>query len=153
MIRCRRAVAADVPVLRAMLQALADHDGGDYPVATEQSLLQHGFGARVLFFAAIAERGDTPVGMVIYYPDFSTHRGCPGVYVQDIYVGKSARGAGVGRKLLAFMWLTQDWAAQYITLGVSPDNAEATGFYSRLGFCARGYQVMILAGDDLAALA
>lgn len=152
MIAYHGAVAADVPVLRAMLQALSDHDGGDYAVGSEDTLLQHGFGARPLFHAAIARHGDIAVGMVIYYPDYSTHRGQPGVYVQDIYVDPTARGAGVGRGLLAFMLRDQDWDAQYITLGVSPENAVAAGFYSRLGFRTRGYGILILAGYDLASM-
>ena len=135
-----------------MLQALSDHDGGNSAVGSVQSLLQHGFGARPLFHAAIAEQGGMAVGMVIYYPDYSTHRGQPGIYVQDIYVNNVARGTGIGRGLLAFMLQAQDWDAQYITLGVSPDNAAANRFYSRLGFSARGYQVMILAGPELKTL-
>ena len=146
MITYRSAVAADVPVLHAMLQCLSDHDGGDYTVGSQQSLLQHGFGPRALFHAALAERGGTTVGMVIFYPDFSTHRGQPGVYVQDIYVDDATRGAGVGRGLLGFMLHMQDWEAQYITLGVSPQNAVANRFYDRLGFSGRGYQMMLVAG-------
>lgn len=152
MITYRRATAIDVPSLRVMLQALSDHDGGTYAVASEQSLRDHGFGIRPLFQAAIAEHDGAGVGMVIYYPDYSTHRGEAGVYVQDIYVSDAARGAGVGRGLLAFMLQTQAWDARYITLGASPDNATANRFYSRLGFSARGYQVMILADDALATL-
>ena len=148
----RRAGPADVPILQAMLQALSDHDGGEYAVGSAQNLLQHGFGARPLFHAAIAEQGGMSVGMVIYYPDYSTHRGEPGIYVQDLYVDDVARGTGIGRGLLAFMLQAQDWDAQYITLGVSPDNAAANRFYSRLGFSARGYQVMILAGPELKTL-
>lgn len=152
MIAYRRAGPADVPILQAMLQALSDHDGGNSAVGSVQSLLQHGFGARPLFHAAIAEQGSMAVGMVIYYPDYSTHRGEPGIYVQDLYVDDVARGAGVGRGLLTCMLQAQDWDAQYITLGVSPDNAAASRFYSRLGFLARGYQVIILAGPELKAL-
>ena len=152
MIRYSAAVAADVPDLHAMLQALSDHDGGDYPVGSVQSLLLHGFGPRPLFHAALARKDDAAVGMVIYYPDYSTHRGQPGVYVQDIFVANTARGAGVGRGLLAFTLRTQDWDARYVTLGVKPDNTVATDFYERLGFSARGYQVMILAGVALTDL-
>ena len=58
----------------------------------------------------------------------------------------------MGRGLLAFMLRDQDWDAQYITLGVSPENAVAAGFYSRLGFRTRGYGILILAGYDLASM-
>ena len=66
--------------------------------------------------------------------------------------GATARGAGLGRRLLAAVMAQQDWGAQYLTLGVSPDNTLAWGFYTRLGFQPRGYEVMLLAGADLKAL-
>ena len=87
--------------------------------------------------AMLAERGGQALGMLIYYPDYSTHRGEAGVYVQDIYVSDAARGLGVGRGLLAAMLRQQDWGAQFITLGVSADNAVAMGFYGRIGFRQR----------------
>ncbi len=140
---------ADVPILRAMLQALADHDGG-VEVGSEASLMAHGFGPNPLFRALIA--GEPPQGMVIYYPDFSTHRGQPGVYVQDIYVEPAARGSGMAQRLLAAVLQHQTWGARYLTLGVSPDNLVANRFYARLGFRHRGYDFLILDGDHLKAL-
>ncbi|EKD59484.1 MAG: Acetyltransferase, GNAT family protein [uncultured bacterium] len=151
MISYRAANAADVPILRAMLQALADHDGGNYTVGPEAGLLQHGFGPRPLFWAIIAET-EAPLGMVIYYPDYSTHRGEAGVYVQDIYVSDAARGLGVGRGLMAEMMRQQDWGACFITLAVSSENAVANGFYARLGFRKRGYEMMILEGKAMETL-
>lgn len=151
MTRYRVANPTDVPTLRAMLQALAEHDGGDYAVGSEAGLLLHGFGPRPLFWAMVAE-ADAPLGMVIYYPDYSTHRGEAGVYVQDIYVADAARGLGVGRGLLNAMMQQQDWGARFITLGVSVENAIAQGFYTRLGFQKRGYEMMILDGKGLETL-
>lgn len=153
MIRYRPAIAADVPTLLQMLQGLAEHDGStSAAVASEASLLQHGFGRRPLFWAMIAEDAAQPLGMAIYYPDYSTHRGQPGVYVQDIFVADTARGLGVGRGLLAQLMHAQDWQAQYLTLGVSADNAIARGFYQRLGFRVRGYEFLIIDGSELEAL-
>lgn len=147
----RPAEPRDIPTLRAMLQALSDHDGGGHEVGSEQSLLQHGFGPRPLYRAVIAE-AEAPVGMAIYYPDFSTHRGEPGVYVQDIYLAPAARGTGIAQALLAEVMARQDWGAQYMTLGVSPDNAVANRFYTRLGFRHRAYDFLILDSDALKAL-
>jgi len=147
----RQVVRADVPVLQAMLQDLARHEGGG-AVASEQALTEYGFGARPLFAALLAEQADKAAGMAIYYPDFSTHRGQPGVYVQDIFVTKAARGLGLGRGLLGAVMRAQDWGARYLTLGVSPDNEVALRFYARTGFRPRGYRFMILDGAALAAL-
>ena len=143
----RKITPADIPALRAMLQALSDHDGGHSPVASEETLQTAAFGPRPLIHALIH-----PQGMVIYYPDFSTHRGEPGLYVQDLWVDPAARGTGLARALLAATLRHQDWGARYITLGVSPDNAAATRFYAKTGFAARGYEMMILDGAALAAL-
>lgn len=149
--KIRQALAADVPVLRTMLQKLSDHDGGTYPVASEAALLKGGFGPRPLFRALVAEDG-RPIGMAIYYPDFSTHRGEAGVYVQDIWVEPAARGRGLGKRLMAEALRQQDWDARYVVLGVSPDNMTAHGFYERLGFRRRGYEMMILTGKAVDAL-
>ena len=62
------------------------------------------------------------------------------------------RGLGLGRGLMAAVWQMQDWHSEYICLGVSPDNALANGFYARLGFARRGYEMMILEGAGLQGL-
>lgn len=151
MIATRPATEADVPVLRAFLQALADQDGGP-EVAPESVLREHGFGPRPLFRALIAERGGEALGMVLFYPDYSTHRGEPGLYVQDIYVAEAARGLGTGTALLAAAMRMQDWGAKYLTLSVDPANSRAKSYYARRGFRPRGYDFLILDGEGLAAL-
>jgi ribosomal protein S18 acetylase RimI-like enzyme len=125
-----------------MLQALSDHDGGTSPVASEAALadaLDRG-----LIHALIHDQG-----MVIYYADFSTHRGEPGLYIQDLYVTPDARGSGLARELVAATLRHQTWGARYITLGVSPANAAALRFYAKTGFTPRGYEMMILDADAL----
>ena len=153
MITTRSAIAADVPVLHAMLQALANHDGGG-TVGSPETLLRHGFGPRPLFRAILAERGAEALGMVLFYPDYSTHRGEPGLYVQDIWVEEAARGLGLGKQLLAAAQAVgrADWGSAYVTLGVDPGNANAQAVYAKLGFRARGYEFLILDGAGLAAV-
>ena len=143
-------VAADVPCLRAMLQALSDQEGGK-AVASEAALLAGGFGARPLFSGQVAEE-DKALGIVVYYPDYSTLRGEPGVYVQDLFVIPHARGRGVGRGLLAAAMAAQDWGAAYLTLSVRPGNVAARAFYDRTGFRSRGYDYLILDGAALLGL-
>ncbi len=151
MIRYRAMTAADVPVLRAMLQALSDQDGGK-AVASEAALLEGGFGARPLFQGLVAEE-DGPLGVVVYYPSYSTLRGEPGIYVQDLFVLEAARGKGIGRGLLAAVMTAQDWGAKYLTLSVSPGNVAAKAFYDRAGFRAREYDFLIVDGAALEGLA
>lgn len=143
MIAIRPATAADVPALRAMLQALSDHEGGPQ-VASEAALRAHGFGPAPIFHALLAEDGSRPVGMILYFPDFSSHRGEPGIYVQDLYVAPETRGQGTGRLLLRAALAAQTWGARYITLGVDPTNETALAFYGRLGFTRRKYAYLIL---------
>ena len=136
----------DIPALRAMLQALSDHDGGTHDVGSETALHEAAFTTR-LIHALIH-----PEGMVIYYPDFSTHRGEPGLYVQDLYVTPQARGSGLARALVAATLHYQTWGARYICLGVSRDNSAANRFYHKTGFTPRGYEMLILDGAALHAL-
>lgn len=153
MIATREAVAADVPVIHAMLLALARHDGGG-TVGSPETLLRHGFGLRPLFRAILAERGTEALGMVLFYPDYSTHRGEPGLYVQDIWVEEAARGLGLGKRLLAAaQHMGRDaWGSAYVTLGVDPGNARARAVYAKLGFRSRGYEFLILDGAGLKAM-
>ncbi len=152
MIRYRALKAADMPMLRDMLQALSDQDGGQ-EVASVEALLHGGFGAQSLFSGVVAEAAGQALGIVVYYPDYSTLRGEAGVYVQDLFVTEAARGKGIGRGLLAAAMAVQDWGARYLTLSVSPANAAAKVFYDRAGFRARGYEYLILDGIALRALA
>ncbi len=151
MIRYRPATATDVPPLRRFLQALSDHDGGP-EVASVAALTQAGFGPRPLFHAILAEQAGQTLGMILYFPEFSTHRGQSGLYVQDIYVSEAARGLGVGTGLLAAAMRQQDWGAAYLTLGVDPANSSAKTYYANRGFRPRGYEFLILDGRDLEAL-
>ena len=138
----RPAIPADIPALRTMLQSLSDEDGGTYTVGPEAALV-HAL-TTGLIHALIH-----PHGMVIYYPDFSTHRGEAGLYIQDLYVTPSARGTGLARSLVAATLAHQTWGARYITLGVSPDNRQALRFYQKTGFTLRGYEMMIRVGSTL----
>lgn len=151
MITYRLAVADDVATLRRLLQALSDHDGGP-EVASEAALRAGGFGQRPLFHALLAEDGAGVQGMIVYYPDYSTHRGEAGLYVQDIYVTPAARGRGAGTGLLAAAMRMQDWDARYLTLGVGPENTHARAYYAARGFRPRGYDFLILDGAGLDAL-
>lgn len=133
----RPVTQADLPRLREMLQALASHEGSTAPVASVKALHEALFVSR-LIRALIADHG-----MVIYFPEFSTHRGQAGVYVQDLYVAPEARGQGLARALLQASLAHQDWGARFISLTVAQDNALARAFYAKAGFVTRGSEAMI----------
>jgi ribosomal protein S18 acetylase RimI-like enzyme len=144
----RPVTPADLPALRQMLQDLADHDGATYQVASVAALQEAAFGAVPQIHALIA-----PLGMVIYFPWYSTHRGLPGLFVQDLYVAPQARGSGLARALLAEAMQHQGWGARFIALAVNADNLAASRFYAKTGFTPQGYDMMILEGAALTDLA
>lgn len=136
-IAIRPAEADDAPVVLGLLTALA-HEIGDAPSfrSTEAAIRRHGFGPDRLFASMLALADASPAGLALYFPTFSTTRGAPGVYVQDLYVAPGARGRGLGRRLLqaACRHAAADWAATHLTLTVYADNEAAQGFYLGLGF-------------------
>ena len=142
----RAILQADIPTLLHMLHALVAEDKGSI-ASTAETLTAAAFGPTPLIYGVIH-----PQGMALYYPDYSTHRGAPGLYIQDLYVAPEGRGTGLARALVAATLTHQTWGACYITLGVSPDNRQATRFYQKCGFTFRGYAMMILEGPALEAL-
>lgn len=149
----RRAELADAAVLQTLLEEHVAHHGEALEHGVE-ALQRYGFGPKALFRSLIAISAGEPVGFALFYPDFSTLRGRPGVLLQDIYIRPIARGAGLGRQLLACVVReAQDWEAAFLTLMVDRDNEVALKFYARQGFGLRGdYDLLILEGEGLAAL-
>jgi GNAT superfamily N-acetyltransferase len=149
----RRAGPADAALLHRLLAAMAAEDGAEI-ASSPETLRQHGFGPEPRFRAVLAEDGDAPLGLVIFFPEYSTWRGQIGVFVQDLYLSPPARGTGLGRALLAAaLRHAADWQPQFLTLMVDQKNAAARGFYSRLGFAPRsGSDPLILSGPALSAL-
>ena len=92
-----------------MLHALVAEDQGTVASTTE-TLSQAVFGPVPLIHGLIA-----PDGMALCYPDYSTHRGEPGLCIQDLYVSPTARGTGLARALFAATLQHQTWGANYIS--------------------------------------
>lgn len=134
---------SDIPAILHILHALVAEDKGTV-ASTADTLTEAAFGPNPLLYGVIH-----PDGIALYYPDYSTHRGEPGLYIQDLYVLPQARGTGLARALIAATLQHQSWGARYITLGVSPDNPRAAKFYAKCGFTFRGYEMMILQSPAL----
>ena len=151
----RRAGEADLPVLHEFLAALAAEIGcGATFRASIEGLRKHGFGPRPLFRALLAERADRVLGLSVYFPEFSTQRGQPGVYLQDIYLRPEARSGGLGRRLIgAVVRDAADWGAVYLRLAAHTGNTSALAFYERLGFTNDPQELTLMAdGTALAQL-
>ena len=158
----REAVPADVPAIHAMIRELAEYERAlEHARATEAQLHEALFGPRPAVFALIAEEpasGVTesePVGFALWFLNFSTWTGTHGVYLEDLYVRPSARGAGHGKALLSalagicvergyerFEWWVLNW------------NDPSIGFYRSLGAEAMDeWTVFRMSGKPLRTLA
>ena len=131
---------------------MAQAEGGQIK-GSLQSLLAHGFGPSPRFRVVLAEDA-APLGLVLFFPEYSTWRGEMGIFVQDLYLAPAARGRGLGRALLAAAWAeAQDWQPAFMTLMVAHKNHNARAFYAALGFEMRdASDQFILAGEGLGAL-
>lgn len=97
----RTAVSADVPQILAFIRALADYERApEAVVATEEGLLRDGFGPNPFYSCLIAERDSRPAGFALYFFNYSTWLGRPGIYVEDLFVLPELRGLGIGKALL-----------------------------------------------------
>lgn len=131
----RAANAADVPEILRLIQALAEYEKlRDEAVATVDDLRQTLFGARPAAEVLLAESDGRAVGMALFFQNYSTFLGKPGIYLEDLFVEPALRGQGIGKALLQavarlavergcgrFEWSVLDW------------NQPAIDFYQSLG--------------------
>lgn len=97
----RTATAGDVPVILEFIRALAVYERApDAVMATEEDLLRDGFGPDPYYKCLIAETDAKPAGFALYFFDYSTWLGRPGLYLEDLFVHPEFRGLGIGKALL-----------------------------------------------------
>lgn len=127
--------ASDSELIHASLVAMAQvMDKGAKITSTASDIRKHGFGDQPAFEVLIAEFDGTFAGLCLTFPSFSTWRGEPGIYVQDLYVDDAFRGRRIGEKLLrAVARRAKAKGAGYLRLSVDIDNKTAEAFYERLG--------------------
>ena len=152
----RAATPADIPAIHRLIVELAIYEKEPNAVkATHADLDRALFGERPAAECVLAEQAGEAVGMALFFTNFSTWTGKPGLYLEDLFVMPTARGAGLGKALLVhlagiavarsygrFEWSVLDW------------NAPAIGFYKALGAKPMNeWTVMRVEGEALAALA
>jgi ribosomal protein S18 acetylase RimI-like enzyme len=152
----RVASETDAGDVLEMLRGLATETGdGDRFRCRIDDLREHGFGAGSLFECLIASRGGRRLGLALYFPIFSTTRGRPGVYLQDLWVAPGCRDAGLGTRLLrqVIERAARQWQAVYLDLMVHGHNDGADRYYRRHGFDERaGDRHLTLEGAAFEAL-
>ena len=156
-LRIREAVPADVPVVASLIRELAEYERLLPEVTmTEELLAAHLFGPRPYAEVAIAEDGDgRPLGFALFFHNFSTFLGLPGIYLEDLYVRPDKRGRGAGRALLEHVArVARERGCGRLDWSVLNWNEPAIGFYRRLGARPNSdWTEYRLEGDALARLA
>lgn len=150
----RLATQADVPVVHALLTELAAFEGGEVR-ATPADLARDGFGARPLFEVLLAEDGGRALGMLVFFPIYSSWEGRPGIMIHDLFVRESARGHGAGKALVtALARIAIERGCFRLDVNVLDWNDKARAFYASLGLAHNegwlGYRVQ---GEGLERLA
>jgi GNAT superfamily N-acetyltransferase len=155
-IQLRSATRADVPVIAELIRGLARFEKLEHEVVmTEELLASALFGDRPYAEVVLAEDDGRPEGFALFFHNFSTFLGRPGIYLEDLFVLPEHRGSGIGRMLLAHLarlavergcgrleWAVLDW------------NRDAIQFYERLGARPNSdWTVYRLAGEALTGLA
>jgi GNAT superfamily N-acetyltransferase len=123
MLTLRPATPIDVPAILGFIRELALYEREpDAVLTTEADLLRDGFTEPRRFHCLMAEWDTTPVGFALYFYNYSTWEGRPGIYLEDLYVQPAQRGKGIGKSILTrlaaiaveedcarFEWSVLDW--------------------------------------------
>ena len=131
----RNAQAADAPTLVALINELAAFEQLSHLVSvTPQSLAQNLFGPQPAAQCVVFEQGTEIVAFALFFHNFSTFLGQPGLYLEDLYVRPAYRGQGIGRSLLVHLaGLARDRGCGRFEWSVLDWNANAIAFYEKLG--------------------
>ena len=152
----REATETDVSLILSFVRELAEYEKLAHEVeATEDALRESLFGDRKIAEVILGYYQDEPVSFALFFYNFSTFLGRPGIYLEDLYVKPQMRGKGLGRAMLAYLarlalerkcgrleWWVLDW------------NEPALKFYRSMGAIPMDeWTVQRLAGGDLEKLA
>jgi GNAT superfamily N-acetyltransferase len=131
----RFATPGDVPTILRFVRELADYEReADKVVATEALLHEALFASPPAAEALIAERDGAPIGMALFFHNFSTWTGWRGLYLEDLYVTPEARGSGAGTALLKRLALiAKERGCARFEWSVLTWNTPAIEFYRSLG--------------------
>lgn len=155
-IRIRSATREDVPVVAELIRGLARYEKLEHEVVMTEDLLAAGlFGERPYAEVLLAVDEDRPLGFALFFHNFSTFLGRPGIYLEDLFVVPEERGSGIGRALLEHLArLAVDRGCGRLEWAVLDWNRDAIAFYERLGARPNSdWTVYRLTGEALTTLA
>src|SRR6266699_5683861 len=152
----RPATVADVPIILELIRALATYERAPNEVtATENGLVEVLFGEKPAAEVLLAFENQVAIGFAVFFHNFSTWLGRPGLYLEDLFVKPQHRSKGYGRALLNHLakiarergcgrmeWAVLDW------------NEPAIQFYKKIGAQPLDeWQIFRLTRDGIAKLA
>ena len=152
----RSAKVADVPIILQLIRDLATYERAPNEVtATEDQLVDVLFGEKPNAEVLLAFEEETAVGFAVFFHNFSTWLGRPGLYLEDLFVKPEVRGKGYGRALLVHLAkIARDRGCGRMEWAVLDWNEPAIEFYRKLG--ARSldqWRIFRLTRDGIAKLA
>lgn len=148
----RFAVRDDLPLIAQFIRDLADYERLAHEVRFDEAVLgERLFGPRPYAEVLIGEIDGVPQGFALFFHNFSTFEGKPGIYLEDLFVRPDARGSGLGKALLkrlAALAIERDCAR--LEWSVLDWNEPSIAFYKSLGArMMEGWTVMRLDGAAL----
>jgi GNAT superfamily N-acetyltransferase len=155
-ISIRAATRDDVPLVLEFIRDLARYERLEHEVAASEAQLGEAlFGERPYAEVVFACVGGEPVGFALFFHNFSTFKGRPGIYLEDLFVRPEARGRGIGRRLLAYLARTAvERGCARLEWSVLDWNEPSIGFYRSLGAAPLDeWTIFRLTGESLALLA
>ena len=134
-LKIRPATDRDVPLILSFIRKLAEYEKLSHQVvATEDLLRQWLFGPHPVAETSLAYLANEPVGFALFFPNFSTVLGRPGIYLEDLFVDPPHRGKGIGKALLIHIAkLAKDRGYGRLEWEVLDWNQPAIDFYRGLG--------------------
>lgn len=131
----KKATPENIPQIIVLMREFAEYEKLlEYLEVTEERLEIALFGDGKVAEAIVASDGETVIGYAIFFPYFATFRGQRGIYLEDIFITKAARGRGVGEMMLKYIAKSaKERGFERIDFQVLEWNAPAIGFYERLG--------------------
>ena len=131
----RTTTDADVPVILNLIRDLADYERApDAVVTTEAGLREVLFGPKRAAEVLLALEDGVAIGFAVYFYNFSTWLGRPGIYLEDLFIRPTARGKGYGRALLERLaQIAQERGCGRMEWAVLDWNDPAIQFYKKLG--------------------
>ena len=156
MLTLRPAVPEDASLVLAYIRELAEYEREpEAAVATEADLMRHAFSEQPLVRVVLAEWEGQPAGFALWFLNFSTWEGKPGLFLEDLFVRPAFRGHGIGKALLqhlAALAVREGWSR--FTWQVLDWNTPAIDFYEAQGArVLRPWLTCRVEGDALLRLA